>query len=370
MKFKVKLTPEILNPVNPTLLEEGSSKRRLVMVDSEAFRFFGAQIKEYFFSNSIEAKIVSIDTSEEKKDMETLTFILSVIENFGILRRSEPIIAIGGGVLLDIVGFAASVFRRGVPYIKVPTTLLSIVDASVGIKTSINHFGRRNRLGSYYPPVAAYLDKSFLSTLPSSEIHQAMGEIIKIATIKNKKLFALLEEHVEEVMNEKFLVDKENAQAKRAAEEIIFYSIDDMIAELEPNLWETNLARAVDFGHSFSPILEMDSLADTTVHSLSHGEAVALDVIFSSCLSVSRNLMKKEDLEKVVLLSKKCRLPVYHPYFENRLLLWEALLDTMKHRNNSQHLPVPTQIGGFVFLNDVELTDIDDAVCIYKETTQ
>ena len=116
VKFSVKLTPEILNPSNPTLLEEGSSKRRLVIVDSEVFRFFGPQIKEYFSHNSIEAKIVSIDISEEKKDWETLMFILSAVENFRLLRRSEPIISIGGGVLLDIVGFASSVFssRRSV----------------------------------------------------------------------------------------------------------------------------------------------------------------------------------------------------------------------------------------------------------------
>ena len=190
-----------------------------------------------------------------------------------------------------------------------------------------------------------------------------MGEIIKMAVVKNQRLFSLLEAHAEEIVDQKFLLNG-------AADEIIFCSIDDMISELEPNLWETNLARAVDFGHSFSPLLEMDSLVDAGVPSLSHGEAVGLDVIFSCCLSVSRGLMKKEDLERVVLLSQKCHLRAYHPYFENRLLLWESLLDTMKHRNNNQHLPVPKQLGSFIFLNDVELTDIDNTISIYKEATQ
>ena len=363
LDFSVKIVNGILSSESRDLLEHGSSSRRLVFVDSNVFIHFGKNIHQYFLDHHIDSKIIPIDISEDNKNLDTLLFILNSIENFGLLRRSEPIIAIGGGVLLDIVGFAASAFRRSVPYIKVPTTLLSIVDASIGIKTSINHFGRRNRLGSYYAPLAAYLDTSFLKTLPPSEIHQALGEIIKMAVIKNDYLFDFLEKNLNFLLSTKF-------SQGDLSKEVIFLSIDDMIKELEPNLWEVNLERIVDFGHSFSPLLEMNSLSDNDVDTLSHGEAVALDIIFSSCLSVSRGLLDKPSLDRIINLCRKSFLPVYHPYFANPILLWESLLDTVRHRNDNQHLPIPVSIGEACFLNDVTLEDVRSTSLLYSSCTR
>ena len=351
--FKVKITDGVLEHANHSLIEYGSTgpgARRLVIVDSAVF--FGREraIKSYFDFHNIETKIVPIDMSEDKKNLEHLLYVLEIMENFGILRRSEPLICIGGGVLLDMCGLAANLYRRGIPYIKVPTTLLSIVDASVGVKTSINHFHRRNRLGSYYPPVAAYLDRTFLATLPEEEIISAMGEIFKMAVIKNVKLFELLEKSAIELMQQNFLLPG-------TAESVISESINDMIVELAPNLWEKNLERTVDFGHSFSPMLEMKSLEDPTVPSL------------SSCVAHYRGLLSKKELERIVRLSLDMKLPTYHPYFANYLLLWESLMDTTRHRDGKQNLPTPVSIGKSIFLNDIELEDIKETIKLYVQVT-
>lgn len=358
-EFDVVITSNILETTNKQLCGYGTSKRRIVFVDSNVFHFFGTKIVKYFRKNEIEAKIISIDISEEKKNIESLVFILQAIEDFSLLRRSEPIIAIGGGVLLDIVGFAASIYRRGVPYIKVPTTLLAIVDASVGVKTSINHFGRRNRLGTYYCPAAALLDTEFISTLPPEEISSAMGEIIKMAVIKNSRLFELVEEHAEVLMNSHF--------THQSSSEIIQLSIDDMIQELEPNLWEKNLKRCVDFGHSFSPLLEMNSITDDSVASLTHGQAVALDVLFSCCISVNRGMMSLANLTRAFQVCSSYKLPVHHPYFSDKIMLWESLIDTTRHRNGNQNLPLPTEIGSYEFLQDITLSDLEHGIKIHEK---
>lgn len=357
--FDVVVTANILETTNRQLCGYGASKRRIVFVDSNVFHFFGTKIIKYFASNNIEAKIISIDINEEKKGIESLIFILQAIEDFSLLRKSEPIIAIGGGVLLDIVGFAASIYRRGVPYIKVPTTLLAIVDASVGVKTSINHFGRRNRLGTYFCPVAAFLDLEFITTLPSKEIYSAMGEIVKMGVIKSNRLFELVENNAKELMNTHF--------THESAAEIVQLSIDGMIQELEPNLWEKNLKRCVDFGHSFSPLLEMNSLTETSVETLSHGQAVALDVLFSCCLSVHKGMMSSDDLLRVFATCRDCNLLIHHPYFSDKMMLWESLIDTMRHRNGNQNLPLPTKIGSYEFLQNITLNDIECAIRIHKD---
>ncbi len=360
VNFFVKISKNVFNHNNRDLLELGEGNRRLVAIDSEVFFHRSEEIKSYFDHHGIIPKLVCVEISEEKKNLDNLLFILETIEDFAILRRNEPIIAIGGGVLLDMVGMAASLYRRGVPYIKVPTTLLSLVDASVGAKTSINHFGRRNRLGTYYPPLASYLDKTMFSTLPKDEFVSGMGEILKMAVIKNSDLFEILESSSEQVMSERFLVDGK-------ADSIISMSIDGMVSELETNLWERDLKRVVDFGHSFSPLLEMQSLDDSSVRKLSHGEAVALDVIFSSCLSCCRGMLDLKSLKRIVDVSRAMKLPVYHEYFTDYLLLWESLLDTIKHRNGNQYLPVPVSIGTSTFLNDVTLEDVKVTIQIYEE---
>jgi 3-dehydroquinate synthase len=126
------------------------------------------------------------------------------MEDFGLLRRSEPVIAIGGGSLLDSVAFACSIYRRGVPYIRVPTTLLGIVDVSVAIKTGVNHLGRRNRLGTYYPPSAVFLYRKFIETQSDREICNGLGEILKLAIIEDLSLFLLLEANSALLRKEKF----------------------------------------------------------------------------------------------------------------------------------------------------------------------
>jgi 2-epi-5-epi-valiolone synthase len=334
----------------------GDSERRLIFVDEYFYRLgnWRELINEYFDAVRFEVTIVPVHCSEDKKDLENLMFILGEIERFNVLRRSEPIIAIGGGVLMDMVGFAASIFRRGVPYIKVPTTLLGMVDAGLGAKTSINHFERRNRLGSYFPPIVTIIDQQFLKTLDPKEIAYALGEIIKIATIKDEQLFCSLQGGIEKCLESNFNCVE--------GQYIVRASIGSMMEELTPNLWEKDLKRVVDFGHTFSPIPEMQSLTDKGVPTLSHGEAVALDVLFSCKLSVGRNFLHQRDYERVENLVKKSGLPTTHPYFKDPYLLWDSLLDASRHRNGNQNVPVPESIGKGFFLQDITLDEIKEVI--------
>lgn len=352
--MNIEYSPDIFN--DHWFQWGGNSKRRIVFVDQYFYQLSNWKhlINEYFDLVSFEATIVPINCSEDKKDLENLMFILGEIERFNLLRRSEPIIAIGGGVLMDMVGFAASIYRRGVPYIKVPTTLLGMVDAGLGAKTSINHFGRRNRLGSYFPPIATVIDKQFLHTLDPKEITYALGEIIKIAVIKDKNLFNNVENNLDVCLQNKF--------TNFEAVSIITNSVDAMMEELTSNLWEQDLMRIVDFGHTFSPIPEMKSLSDDSVPTLSHGEAVALDVLFSSKLSMLRGYLDRRDYKRILDLTERSGLIINHPYFNDPYLLWDSLLDAARHRDGNQNVPIPTSIGRSVFIQDITLNEIKGAI--------
>merc|ERR1711972_114776 len=132
---------------------------------------------------------------EEEKSMDLVLEVAKAMKGFDIDRRTEPVIAIGGGVALDVVGLAASLFRRRTPYIRVPTTSLSYVDASVGAKNGCNFCGSKNRLGTYVPPVAALLDCSFFKTQETRQVSNSLGEMAKMAIMKSGELFYLLAGH-------------------------------------------------------------------------------------------------------------------------------------------------------------------------------
>lgn len=363
--FAIRNSPGIFSIGNEDVLQFGgrSPGRRLIALDQNLREHYLPQIINYFRHYEIDFKIVPLSVSEERKDLERLIFLLTEMEQFGLLRRDEPLIAVGGGVLLDIAGLAANLYRRGIPYIRVPTTLVGLVDASVGAKTGINFEDRRNRLGTYYPPVAAYLDKAFLATLAEIEISSGLGEILKMAVIKDYSLFELLEQFGKPLLETKFAsVD--------CADEVINRATSGMKAELEPNLWEKNLARLVDFGHSFSPIIEMRSINDKKQQPLTHGQAVSLDVLFSCVVSHQRGMMSQADLSRVMKTARAMRLPTCHQLFTEPLNLLEALKDTMKHRNGAQNLPIPKAIGDAIFVNDLSYDEIKSAAHGLKEVNK
>jgi 3-dehydroquinate synthase len=354
VEFKLTYSADIFNPENKDIANLSDNKRRIVVIDEEVYVLYKDKISSYFTENKLDVHLIYVNCKEENKTWENLNHILNEFEKIGVLRREE-IIAIGGGVLLDIVGFACSIYRRGIPYIKIPTTLLAIVDASVGSKVAVNHFGRRNRIGAYYPPTATYIDKKFIKTQSEREIVNGIAEIFKLAVIKSRELFELLEENAEILIEEKF-------QYGAVPVRVINLAITEMIAELGPNLWEKRLDRCVDFGHTFSPVIEMNHMDE-----LLHGEAVALDCLYSTCIAYNRGYVSVETTERIFNLAKRLKLKTFHPGFTDMRLLTESLYDATKHRNGNQYAPLPIGIGNYKIVNDITESEMAKAIDVFEE---
>jgi len=347
IEYEIVNAPGLFEPGNPTLLTEGG-KRRFVVVDGNVARLYGEKIHAYFAQQQIEAKIVIFPGGEEHKTVDSYLGILYELDSFPIHRRDEPVIAIGGGVLTDVVGFIASSYRRSVPHIKVPTTLMGYIDASVGIKTGINFNGHKNRIGSFEPPLRVYLDRTFLRSLPRRHILNGVCEIIKLAVIKDAELFTLLERDGAESAALNFQDGPGGV--------ILDHAIGGMLEELEPNLYEENLARKVDFGHTFSYGLETRHEAH-----LLHGEAVLLDIIASSMIALGRGLLSQGEVERLFNLVNHLGIRLDTSVLDP-CLMWENLLERVEHRNGYQRVPMPEGIGNCVFLNDIRRDEIEIAV--------
>ncbi|MFF3500666.1 sedoheptulose 7-phosphate cyclase [Streptomyces sp. NPDC003247] len=358
--YEVRLSPGLLDPDNPTLATAGLPEtirpgRRLLVVDATVHTLYGRRIREYFEMQGIEYGLCVIDAHESVKSMETVFEIVSAMDAFGVSRRREPVIAIGGGVLTDLAGLAASLYRRSTPYIRVPTTLVCMVDAAIGAKTGVNFREHKNRLGTYHPSAVTLIDREFLGTLSIRHVRNGLAEILKMAMVKDPELFEHLAAHGPRLARHRMRADA-GPDGGEVATEVMRLAIHDMLQELEPNLWEHDLRRLADFGHSFSPAIEMKALPD-----LLHGEAVCIDMALSSVLAHRRGLLDGTELHRVLDVMAGLGLPTWHPVCTTELIS-RGLGDTVRHRDGQQLLGLPDGIGHVRFVNDVTRDELDAAL--------
>merc|ERR1712232_982787 len=337
-------------------------QRRLAVVDETVYSHVGDKIEKYFQARGVEYDILRLNMVEDEKDMDKVLAVAEAMKKFNIDRRTEPVIAFGGGVALDIVALAASLFRRRTPYIRVPTTALSYVDASVGAKSGVNYMGSKNILGAYVPPVAAFLDSALFVTETHRRVANALSEMAKMAIMKSPELFALLEENADRLIADKF-VEKDASDGVPA--KVLRLSIETMMEELAPNLWEDSLERLVDFGHAIGQNLEMKSLG--TEHELMHGEAVAVDMAFMSVLSNTLGLISDVQRDRILNMLRACGVPVYNPLF-TREWLHGAIAGREKF-SMGQKLPLPVGIGKARIVNDVSGEELDQAFDLWQSLT-
>lgn len=287
-------------------------------------------------------RLVLLRGGEAMKDWATVQRLTAAMEYAGLQRRDE-IIAVGGGAVLDVAGFAASIYRRGLPYVRVPTTLLAYVDASVGVKTGINVGERKNLIGAFAPPARVILDRSLLASLPDEEVSSGLGEVLKLAVGCDPSLLVLLD------------AARPSAEwaSSSAADPLLDAAITVMLRELQPNLYEGDLCRAVDLGHTFSLPMEMAGMR--------HGEAVAVDVLLSAAIAFTRGFLSFRDVERVRDLMVHLRLPTAPPEWDLDALL-ESLEERRRHRGGDQRVPLPARLGSCVFADDVGRGDLEDAL--------
>ncbi|MEU9706113.1 sedoheptulose 7-phosphate cyclase [Streptomyces sp. NPDC047981] len=353
--YGVSMVRGLLDLDNPTLARacgggQGTPFRCLLVIDATVDTLYRDRFADYFEHWQIEASWQVVQGDEEAKYLEQAVRVTEAMSRMGILRRAEKVVAVGGGVVLDIVGFAASMYRRGVPYVRVPTTLIGQIDAGIGVKTGINYGHHKNRLGSYFAPELALIDPEFLRTIDPRHAANGMAEIIKMALVKDAALFELLEATVGTITPETL------AGCGSTVSEVLSRAISGMLDELEPNLWEQVLERSVDYGHTFSPSLELR--ADPP---LLHGEAVAVDMAICLALAHLRGHLSQADTDRALRLLVGFGLPVSHPVFTEDLLV-EALADAVKHRDGYQRVPLTRGIGSVVFANDLTPAELARAL--------
>ncbi len=254
-------------------------------------------------SASLQAAGVSVISiilpdGEAYKNSETLNLIYdALLQNR--CERSTTLIALGGGVIGDLTGYAAATYLRGVPFIQIPTTLLSQVDSSVGGKTGINHPLGKNMIGAFYQPQLVLADIDTLQTLPSREFSAGMAEVIKYGLIRDPDFFDWLEMHIEQLM----------ALDESSISEAIYRSCQNKANVVARDEHETGERALLNLGHTFGHAIENAMGYGVWLH----GEAVAAGTMMAADLSVRMGWLKPEDVKRIYALLTAANLPLEAP---------------------------------------------------------
>lgn len=279
-------------------------------------REYCADIKGF----SLIQEILKIEGGEAAKNNPGYFYqIVDAVDKFGIDRHSY-IVAIGGGSILDLVGYAAAVSHRGIRHIRIPTTVLSQNDSGVGVKNGINYSSKKNFLGAFVPPVAVFNDYHFLTTLSDGEWRSGISEAIKVALIKDSSFFNWLNDNAEslarrDMQTMKFLIE-------RCAQMHM-----EHIAGGDP--FEMGSSRPLDFGHWSAHKLEQ--LSNFTIR---HGEAVALGIALDSTYSWLSGRLSEASLKDIIKVLKTVGFAVTHPLMEIKGSQSEVLLGLNEFREH------------------------------------
>jgi 3-dehydroquinate synthase len=301
-------------------------------------------LKESLEKEGFTVSDIYIPEGEEHKNIHTLERIYDSLVS-AHLDRGSFIVALGGGVIGDITGFAAATYLRGISYVQVPTSLLAQVDSSVGGKTGINHEKGKNLIGAFYQPKLVFIDLSTLDTLPEREFISGLAEIVKYGVIYDGELFDYISDYADQLL----------ARDKKGLMHVVNRSCEIKASVVTRDEREAGLRAILNYGHTIGHAVE--SLTDYKTYL--HGEAISIGMVQAARISEKMGFSAITDTDRIINLLRKLRLPVELPSFSQDSYV-NAILHDKKVKNGKITFVLNNGIGAY------SLVSIADVVALLK----
>lgn len=341
--YEIAIAPNGLDQLGQSMTSLNLGKKVLVVSNPTIFRHYGQRAIAALNSAGFEVTELELLAGERYKTLASIQKIYNAaLENH--LERSSTLVALGGGVIGDMTGFAAATWLRGINFVQVPTTLLAMVDAAIGGKTGVNHPQGKNLIGAFHQPRLVLIDPQVLNTLPPREFRAGMAEVIKYGVIWDAELFAQMEQckrldqrsYLDEGLLQEIL--QRSAQAKA-----------DVVSKDEK---EAGLRAILNYGHTIGHAVE--SL--TGYRLVNHGEAVAIGMVAAGQIAVDLQLWeqwKQKAQDRQLALIQKAGLPTQLPAQINIEAIIKALQTDKKVQDGRVRFVLPTQIGAATVTDQV-----------------
>jgi 3-dehydroquinate synthase len=315
--------------------------RCAVIADEKTAAFFAEMVLQSLRAAGFSPALITIPPGEETKSLAQVGTVCDEMSAAG-LDRTSFVVAVGGGVVGDLAGFAAAIYHRGIPHVQIPTTLLAQVDSAIGGKTAVNSAHGKNLLGAVHQPALVLADVETLRTLPTREFNQGFAEIIKHAIIADASLFGFLASPVRDELCE---LVRRNLEIKAA-----------IVAQDERDVSGT---RAIlNFGHTAGHGIERAAGYGTFLH----GEAISLGIVAACEISVRKAGLPAADRNKVVAALEAFALPTKLPRDFPRRKILPALLADKKFERGQVRFVVTPHLGSAHLATDVTMDDVEQAI--------
>lgn len=323
------------------LVDRIDGRRVAMITDDTVATLHATSLAEALAGRGLDVAMTSIRPGEGSKSIATACALLDWLAGTSIARR-DVVMAVGGGVVIDTVGWVASAYMRGVPYINVPTTLLGQVDAALGGKVAVDHSTAKNLIGSFYQPKAVLTNVTYLSTLDKRQMAAGLAEAIKKGVIASPELFTLIESVVDEVFAHDLVALEELVRAASV--------VKCELVSLDP--YEDDLRRPLNFGHTVGHAVE----TVTGYGPVLHGEAVAYGMTVAAQIAVTRRLLPEQARDRLVQLLRRIDLPTSLTDFRVAVdphAVVAALGQIRKIRDSKIRFVLPVEFGCTVIADDV-----------------
>jgi 3-dehydroquinate synthase len=299
---------------------------------------------------NFETEKVILPDGEQFKTLDQLTYIFDELlaKKFS---RNATLIALGGGVIGDMGGFAAACYQRGIPFIQIPTTLLAQVDSSVGGKTGVNHPFGKNMIGAFYQPQCVIADADVLDTLDNRQLSAGLAEVIKYGLIRDIEFFEWLEHNINDLLN----------RDKKALAYAIEKSCLNKAQIVSEDETETGVRATLNLGHTFGHAIETGTGYGTYLH----GEAVAIGTCQAADLSRKKGWLTDTDVNRIINLFKKCHLPTLPPENLDSKRFLELMSVDKKNIDGQIRLILLTKIGEATLPTNVDKSLLVDTLDTY-----
>ena len=338
--YEIVTNPGNLPKLGEYLTRLKLGKKILLLSNAEIFDYYGETALNSLKKSGFEVSVHLIPAGETNKTLEAIAKIYdTALEKR--LERSSTMVALGGGVVGDMTGFAASSWLRGINFVQVPTTLLAMVDASIGGKTGVNHPQGKNLIGAFYQPHLVFIDPLVLKTLPEREFRAGMAEVIKYGIIWDADLF----EQLEQAKSLKNLADLPES----LLEMIITRSCQAKVDVVSQDEKESGIRAILNYGHTLGHAVE--SL--TGYSQVNHGEAVAIGMVAAGKIAVKMGLWNEKDAQRQMALIEKTGLPTQIPSHLDPNAIIDILQTDKKVKAGKVRFILPTAIGKVIITDEV-----------------
>jgi len=295
--YAIHIAPGLLAELGALVRRVAPHDRAAMLADEAVIADHGSAAHAALEAVGYRVMQRAVQSGEDHKNLDAMREMYTALIE-AKLERKSPIIALGGGVIGDTVGFVAATYLRGVPFIQCPTTLLAMVDAAVGGKVGVNLPQGKNLIGAFYQPALVAIDTQTLTTLPARELRCGLAECVKHAVIRDEALFVWIEQNLDAIMQLDQAVLVELVRQNVAIKAMV-------VMEDEK---ETGVRAHLNFGHTFAHAIE--ATGGYGSHNYHHGEAVALGMVAATRLAVDADMCKSALLDRLIALLSRIGLPV------------------------------------------------------------